>query len=71
MQHIIELDEETEQGLRNYSLSSGETKKTILASAVKEFLQQHSKQKSLEQALKSFVINSDGFKLDRECANKR
>jgi ferredoxin-NADP reductase len=39
MQHIIELDEETEQGLRSYSLSSGETKKTILASAVKEFLQ--------------------------------
>ncbi len=62
MQHIIELDEETEQDLRSYSLSSGETEKAILANAVKEFLQQHSKQKSLEQALKSFVINSDGFK---------
>lgn len=71
MQHVIELDQQTEQNLNNYVLSSGETEKAILASAVKEFLQQHAKQKSLEQALKPFEINLDGFKFDRERAHER
>lgn len=35
MQHIIELDQETEQNLNSYVLNSGETEKDILENAVK------------------------------------
>ncbi len=71
MQHVIELDQQTEQNLNTYVVSSGKTEKDILAIAVKDYLQQHIKRKSLEQKLKPYQINLDGFSLDREMANER
>ena len=71
MQYSIELDPQTEKNLNNYLLNSGETETTILAYAVKDFLQQHLKQRSLEQKLKPFELNLDGFQFNREQANER
>lgn len=71
MQHLIELDQQTEQSLNSYVLDSGEAEKDILASAVKQFLQQHLKQKTIEHTLKPFEVDLEGFRLNRDRANER
>jgi len=71
MQHLIELDQQTEQSLNSYILDSGKAEKDILANAVKQFLQQRLKQKTIEHTLKPFKIDLEGFRLDRDRANER
>ena len=71
MQHVIELDQQTEQILSHYISSSGKTEHDILASAVKDFLRNRTKPHALERVFQPFEINLDGFSFDREEANER
>ncbi len=71
MQHTIQLDQQTERHLLAIATNKEKSTDDILMIAVKDFLQQQTKQTELEVFLKPYQINVDGFKFDRELANER
>ncbi|WP_428355111.1 hypothetical protein [Methyloprofundus sp.] len=71
MQHIIELDQQTEKNLSEIALHTHKSKDVILRTVIKNFLQQQSKRNDLEQFLKPYSIDLNGFEFDRDMANER
>ena len=71
MQHIIELDYQTEQNLSEIAMHTHTSKDDILLTVIKEFLLQQTKRGNLEQFLKPYNINLTGFEFDRDVANER
>ena len=68
---MIELDQQAEQGLSVIATDNQKSKDDILLLAIKSFLQQQSSQNNLEQFLKPYQLNMDGFKFDRDGVNER
>jgi predicted transcriptional regulator len=71
MQHTIELDQQAEQRLSVIATDNQKSKDDILLLAIKGFLNQQSSKNDLEQFLKPYQLNMNGFKFERDSAKER
>lgn len=71
MQHIIELDRQTEKNLSEVALHTQKSKDDILLAVIKNYLRHQTKLEDLDQFLKPYKANLSGYKFDRDAANER
>ena len=70
MQHIIELDHQTEKNLSEVGMHAHKSKDDILLAVIKRYLRQQEKCSDLEEFLKPYNINLQGYEFDRGAANE-
>ncbi|WP_147879591.1 hypothetical protein [Bathymodiolus platifrons methanotrophic gill symbiont] len=71
MQHIIELDHQTEKNLSEVAMYAHKSKDDILLAVIQSYLLQQAKRNDLEQFLKPYKVKLKGYKFDRDTANER
>ena len=70
MQHIIELDYQAEKDLSELAMHAHKSKFDTLLTVVKRYLRQQLKRSNLEEFLKPYQVNFQGYTFARDAANE-